>query len=240
MNLFVVENLIKILSILFATTTLVSSVHVRLDTPVLPSLAQLQLKDDTIVADSSSSSSSLSPAAASSQAQSRLVASRQSLPGSWKTCFSAQVTISSNNFSVKLDTGSSNFAVPGCSSITSYTGATVPGGVCYDPANPSSKGVTATYADNSYWKGYVKLRNVRLTGTNLTALAPTFLITDQSTAPLFMNSSVSQGIVGLAFSPVASYAAPYAPFPKTLFDAWVAHMKIPNRLAFHVSFIANA
>jgi hypothetical protein len=166
---------------------------------------------------------------------SRSLSGRISSSGNWLSCYSAKVTVATTDYIVKLDTGSSDFAIPGCKNLVGYSGPSVSSRNCsnYFLANDL---VIAKYADNSSWTGYGRTLNVQLKGTNITALAPTFLIKDQSSRPFFIQDEENGGILGLAFKNLASYQPAWSRFPKTVFDAWVQHMKIPNRISFHVRF----
>ena len=150
------------------------------------------------------------------------------LKGSPNYCYSANITVAGQSYRVKLDTGSADTVLPGRSGIYNYAGPIVENSI---PDGATE--VTANYADKSYWVGKLNLLNVGLTGTKITALAPIFLMTNQSSNPLFINSSINNGLMGLAYGRIGHYGSDLG-LPLTVLDAWSNHMSMPNKATFHV------
>ena len=154
--------------------------------------------------------------------------SKAELPmrGTFKTCFLVNLTAQNKIFTVTVDTGSPDTTLPR-TGLTGYNGAS-----SLDLALPSSGGVSATYSDGTSWSGFIVRMPVAATiRLNITASdAPVVMITSQSTSPVFISGTNSQGTMGLAFKKLT--ATTTSPF--SVVDAWFAAGVIPrNQIAFY-------
>ena len=148
------------------------------------------------------------------------------LRGTYLTCFLMNLTVQNQVFTVMVDTGSTDTALPQ-TGLSGYSGT--PSLNLATPVN--GQRLFASYGDSSYWYGYLFRITVAATSrSNITATAPVNLITSQSTSPVFVSGANSQGIMGLAFRPLtATTTNPYS-----VVDAWFASGVIPrNQIAFH-------
>jgi hypothetical protein len=94
---------------------------------------------------------------------------------------------------VQIDTGSTDTAVAHMG-IDAYTGPTLNFTI---PSTQTS--VRVDYYDTSFWVGYEVVLDVGLVGSTIKAPAAIAAISLQSTDPVFMDGTKTQGIMGLAY-----------------------------------------
>jgi hypothetical protein len=146
------------------------------------------------------------------------------ITGGMYTCFLVDLTVQDKNFKVMIDTGSTDTVLP-YSTINQYNGPTID-----FPIDSNSTLKTKRYGDKSFWNGYIINIPVRLSNTNITAISPVAMITNQSSEPAFINGQPTQGLIGLGFKALSSSKdSPYS-----LPDSWFQSGQIPkNQFAFH-------
>lgn len=146
------------------------------------------------------------------------------LTGGFTTCFGVTLTAQGHNFSTMVDTGSSDTTLP-LLGINDYVGPVLDIIISND-----SQLESGSYGDKSFWNGYVVNITIGVANTNISGLAPVIAIAEQSTEPLFINNDPMNGLLGVAFS---SLATPVMA-ANNLMDAWVEGGKVKrNQIAFH-------
>lgn len=92
------------------------------------------------------------------------------------------------------------------------------------------KQASSSYGDGSFWYGFPIQINIALNETTLSAMANVYLMTFQSTFPIFASGDPYQGLMGVAFDSLSQTPVP----PVTVMDAWVESGIISdNHIAFH-------
>ena len=149
------------------------------------------------------------------------------LGGHIYTCFNMNLTVQNQTFLAQVDTGSTDTALPR-TGLAGYSGTPS----LSLPIPTGGQQLYAQYGDTSYWYGYlVRIRVSATSKPNVTAPnAPIIMITSQSTSPVFVSGSISQGLMGLAFKPLTNTVSN----PYSVMDAWFEAGVIPrNQVSFH-------
>lgn len=96
--------------------------------------------------------------------------------------------------------------------------------------DPSQTLNTSSYGDGSSWQGYIFDFPITLNGTNIVGNGPIVVISQQSSDPTFADGVNSNGLMGVAYSQLASKRTS----PATVFDAWVDSKAVAkDEIAFH-------
>jgi hypothetical protein len=151
---------------------------------------------------------------------------KSGLTGDFTSCFLSVITVGDQDFIVRLDTGSSDTIIPH-TSLNNYSGASF----SYSIPSGQEQQYGNEYFDGSFWNGYLARVGVTLKNTTIsTSSAPIFLMTNQSTEPLFVNGNPVNGLMGVAYPDIAIPNSD----PKTLMDAWVTSNSVSkNQIAIH-------
>ncbi|KAJ3303526.1 Beta-secretase 2 [Kappamyces sp. JEL0829] len=140
------------------------------------------------------------------------------ITGGHDTCFLTTLLVANTSFLVRIDTGSTDTALPG-SSLNNYSGPNL----TYAAAATT---FSESYGDSSWWQGYQINVPVGLANSALSSVAPIGLMTKQSLQPVFVDGVKAQGLLGVAYAPLSRMTY-------TVMDSWVRSSGIPNQLAFH-------
>lgn len=149
----------------------------------------------------------------------------QKVTGSFSVCFLSTLTAQGKNFTVMIDTGSSDTTLAH-TSLNNFVGKTI----TYTIPSGQTQDHYATYGDTSWWYGYLTSLQVAATGTDIIANAPIILMTTQSTSPLYADGINMDGLIGLGFKALSSSTS----YPYTILDAWYQSGTMSkNQVAFH-------
>ncbi|KAI9324790.1 aspartic peptidase domain-containing protein [Zopfochytrium polystomum] len=121
-------------------------------------------------------------------------------------CYTVDLVIQNQKFSVLLDSGSTDLLIPG-TGLPAYP-ATSPS---YNYAGKTgiSGSVSTTFMDGSSWSGQFYKDDVSIVtsdGRTLRVSAPMAVMKDQTTNPTVTSGSGSNGLLGIAFDSIASYS----------------------------------
>ncbi|KAJ3319206.1 hypothetical protein HDU76_000621, partial [Blyttiomyces sp. JEL0837] len=138
-------------------------------------------------------------------------------------CFNVPVKVGGVEFSVQIDSGSSDLIIPG-QNFPSYD----PNGPMYPTKGkkPVTGLVQAGFADGSAWSGYFYKDVVSLASVSSTAVFA--VMTNQTSNPPVTDGSTSQGLIGIAFDSLSSSPVD----PKTVMTALVQAGQIQDLIAF--------
>ncbi|KAH6582318.1 hypothetical protein BASA61_008602 [Batrachochytrium salamandrivorans] len=145
-------------------------------------------------------------------------------PGGFSSCYLINMEVQGTTFNVMVDSGSTDLTIP-LAGLNNYAGPTI------DTPRPlGGRNLSGSYGDHSGWTGYGIQGSVLISGTNITANnTPIIAMFKQTTNPVFTSGTPSQGLLGIAYSALASYKV----VPATAVDAWFSAGAIPkNEIAF--------
>lgn len=137
--------------------------------------------------------------------------------GGVNSCFYISISTDGSNFTVLLDTGSSDTVLPHAV-LNNYEG------LCYlnDSIPSGGSQLGQLYGDGSWWNGFLMTKTIKITGTNIIANnVPIIEMTLQSTDPAFLFGRAN-GLMGLAYGILSKATSS----PKTAMEAFAASGKI--------------
>jgi Eukaryotic aspartyl protease len=149
---------------------------------------------------------------------------KSTLTGGHDSCFLIKLKAQSQEFVVRVDTGSSDTALPR-ERLNNYVGPAIVYNNPFEQVQANGR-----YGDGSFWFGYQTRLEVGVDETDIVATCPITVMVTQSTDPVFSSGSFgdrpdgTNGLLGVGFPSLAKEKVE----PRTVLDAMYKQGKIQN------------